>query len=71
MTTSELEKLRSKLPKHYRMILWRRLNRYSLSDIKNALKGNLINNEILDAAIQLAEEYQNEINSRSVKIENL
>ncbi|HNX37507.1 MAG TPA: hypothetical protein PKI15_04035 [Candidatus Cloacimonadota bacterium] len=71
MTTGELEKLRSKLPKRYRMILWQRLNRYSLSAISSVLRGDYNNTEIIDAAIQLAEEHQNEISMHSRKIENL
>jgi hypothetical protein len=71
MTRSECERLKSKLPKRYRLILWKRLDKYSLSAISSVLRGDYINNEIIDAAIQLAEEYQNELQEYSKKIEQL
>jgi hypothetical protein len=71
MTRSEYDKLKSKLPKKYRLILWKRLDKYSLSAISSVLRGDYINNEIIDAAIQLAEEYQNELQEHSKKIEQL
>jgi hypothetical protein len=71
MTTRELDKLKSKLPKRYRMILWKRLNRYSLRTIGAVLKGEFDNKEILDAAIFLAEEHQNDLRSQKDKISSL
>lgn len=71
MTTKDLDKLKSKLPKKYRIILWRRLNKYSLSAISSVLRGDYNNNEIIDAAIQLAEEHQNELTQYSEKIKSL
>lgn len=71
MTTRELDKLKSKLPKRYRMILWKRLNRYSLSAISSVLRGDYNNNEILSAAVQLAEEHQSELLECAKKIEEL
>ncbi len=71
MTRSEYDKLKLKLPKRYRLILRKRLNKYSLSAISSVLRGAYVNNEIIDAAIQLAEEYQNELQKYSKKIEQL
>lgn len=71
MTSRDLVKLKSKLPKKYRIILYSRLNKYSLSAISSVLRGDYNNNEILDAAIQLAKEYQNELEQYSKKIELL
>lgn len=71
MTTKDLDKLKSKLPKRYRIILWKRLNTYSLSAISAVLRGDYSNNEIISAAVQLAEEHQNELSECAKKIENL
>lgn len=71
MNSRDLDKLKSKLPKRYRMILWKRLNRYSLSAISSVLRGDYNNNEILSAAVQLAEEHQNELMECAKKIEEL
>jgi hypothetical protein len=60
MKTRDLEKLKSKLPKRWTMILWQRLNIYSIKDIKNALngdfKGDSSDNIIIEAAVRLAQE---------------
>ncbi len=71
MKTRELDKLKGKLPKKYRDILWKRLNKYSISSINAVLRGDFDNVEIIDAAIQLAEEHQNELKARSEKINSL
>jgi hypothetical protein len=71
MKTRELDKLRKKLPKRFRIILWKRLNKYSLSAINQVLTGVYDNTEIIDAAILLAEEHQNDLKSRSEKINSL
>jgi hypothetical protein len=71
MKTRELDKLKSKLPKKYREILWQRLNKYSISSINAVLRGDYDNTEIIDAAIQLAAEHQTELKSRSEKISSL
>jgi hypothetical protein len=71
MKTRELDKLKSKLPKKYRDILWKRLNKYSVSSINAVLRGDYDNIEIIDAAIQLAEEHQAELRGRSEKISSL
>lgn len=71
MKSRELDKLREKLPRKARLILWKRLNKYSLSAINQVLTGVYNNQEILDAAIQLAEEHQNDLKSRSEKISSL
>jgi hypothetical protein len=71
MKTRELDKLKSKLPKKYRETLWQRLNKYSISSINAVLRGDFENTEIIDAAILLAEEHQNELKSRVEKINSL
>lgn len=71
MTTRELDKLKDKLPRGYRVTLWKRLNIYSLSTIDKVLRGDFNNKEIIDAAIQLAEEYQADLKSQSEKLSNL
>lgn len=71
MTTKELDKLKNKLPRGYRTILWKRLDKYSISTIDSVLRGDFNNSIILDAAIQLAEEHQNELKIRSEKINSL
>lgn len=71
MKTRELDKLKSKLPKKYRDTLWQRLGKYSISSINAVLRGEYDNAEIIDAAIQLAEEHQAELKSRSEKINSL
>ena len=71
MKTRELDKLKSKLPKRYRMTLWKRLSNVSLEDIDKVLRGDSNNDRILKAAIELAEEHQNDLKSRSEKISTL
>ena len=71
MKTRELDKLKSKLPKKYREILWQKLNKYSISSINAVLRGDYDNAEIIDAAILLAEEHQNDLKIRSEKINSL
>jgi hypothetical protein len=71
LKTRELEKLRSKLPPHSYEILWKRLNKPSIPTIKAVLRGNFNNDQIIDAAIQLAQEYQNELKERQEKISSL
>jgi hypothetical protein len=68
LKTRELDKLRSKLPPKYDKILIQRLSKHSISAIQKVLIGVYHNSEIIDAAIQLAEEHQNELKSRSEKI---
>lgn len=71
MKTKELDKIKKKLPRGYRMILWKRLDKYSISTIDSVLRGDFNNEIILDTAIQLAEEYQNTIKERLEKINSL
>lgn len=71
MTTRELDKLRSKLPRGWRMELWRRLGKHSVSAIHHVLRGEYHNDEILDAAIELAEEYQATLRARKEKLSSL
>jgi hypothetical protein len=70
MTSRELDKLKSKLPRGYRMELWKRTT-CSIAAIDSVLRGDYNNTAIIDAAILLAEEYQNELKSRSEKINSL
>jgi hypothetical protein len=58
MTTRDLDKLKSKLPKRYRIELWKKLSNVSLSAIDKVLRGDYQNDIILNAAIQMAEDYQ-------------
>lgn len=71
MKTRELDKLKNKLPEDYEIILWRQLNNCTLKNISRVLNGDLKNDKILDAAIRLAEEHQNELKSRLEKINSL
>jgi hypothetical protein len=71
LKTRELDKLRSKLPPRYDKILIQRLSKHSISSIQKVLIGIYYNSEIIDAAIQLAEEYQNEEKIRREKISAL
>jgi hypothetical protein len=71
MTTRELEKLRSKLPRRYRLELWRRLSNVSISAIDKVLIGAYENETIINAAIQLAEEYQASQKELKEKIQSL
>lgn len=71
MTTRDLDKLKSKLPKKYRIELWKRLPKMSLSAIDKVLRGDYHNEEIISAAIQMAEEYQNSQKNLKEKINSL
>ena len=71
MTTRELEKLRDKLPPKFADELHRRLSNQTISNIRAVLRGSHNNDEIIDAAIALAEEHQNNIKARSEKIRQL
>jgi hypothetical protein len=68
--TRELDKLKDKLPRGYRIELWKRTG-CSIAAIDAVLRGNYNNTTIIDAAILLAEEHQNELKSRSEKINML
>jgi hypothetical protein len=59
------------MPRGWAVELWKRLNRYSLASIRAVLRGDFNNDEIIDAAIALAEEYQNELTARKEKINSL
>jgi hypothetical protein len=71
LTNNDLERLKEKLPPKYLMELTRRLSNHSISAIRSVLRGDYFNNEIIDAAIELAEEHQNGIKARKEKISNL
>lgn len=70
MKSKELDKLKSKLPRGYRLELWHRTG-CSIAAIDSVLRGDYSNTVIIDAAILLAEEYQNDLKSRSEKINQL
>jgi hypothetical protein len=70
MKTKELDKLKKKLPRGYRIELWKRTG-CSLAAIDSVLRGDYNNAVIIDAAILLAEEHQNDLKSRSEKINSL
>jgi hypothetical protein len=71
MTTRELDKLKSKLPKRYRIELWKKLNNVSLSAIDKVLRGDYQNDIILNAAIQMAEDYKTSQKEIKGKINSL
>jgi hypothetical protein len=71
MTTRDLDKLKSRLPKRYRIILWKKLNNVSISAIDKVLRGDYENDLILNAAILLAEEYQADQKELKEKINSL
>jgi hypothetical protein len=70
MKTRELDKLKSKLPRGWRIELWKRTGS-SLSAIDAVMRGDYNNTIIIDAAILLAEEHQNDLKARSEKIDSL
>ena len=70
MTTEELEKLRSKLPKNNLEAL-SKITGFSTVYIWQVLNGERKNDVIIDAAIQLAKEELEKINARKMAIENL
>lgn len=71
MTTRELEKLRKKMPSGWNTLLWKRLNNHSFSAIYRVLNGDYNNDEIIDAALELAEEHQAHIKARKDKLDSL
>jgi hypothetical protein len=71
MTTRELDKLKSKLPLKYMEELTRRLSDHSISAIRAVLRGDYYNKVIIDEAIALAEEHQNELKMQKEKISQL
>jgi DNA replication protein DnaD len=71
MRTKELEKLKSKLPRKWRTELWRRLGKYSISAINQVMRGDYNNDEIIDAALGLAEEHQATLKARKEKLSSL
>jgi hypothetical protein len=58
MTTRELDKLKSKLPRGFRMILRKRIGNVSISAIDKVMRGDYNNDIIIEAAINLAQETQ-------------
>lgn len=71
MKSRELEKLKSKLPKKgYRIELWKRTG-CSMKAIDAVLKGEYENTTIIDAAIELAAEYQDSLKTQTEKINSL
>jgi hypothetical protein len=70
MTTTELEKLRLKLPTGYieKLALTTGKSRGHISEVLNGKKNNL---KIIDAAIELAEKEKTLCEQRKLKIESL
>ena len=71
LTSRQLEKLKSRLPRGYRMILWSTIGNVSMSTIDAVMRGDFFNQAIIDAAIELAEKTQQAMIERSEKISNL
>lgn len=69
MTKNDLKKLRARLPKNYRELIRNSLkaNRtYSNTYISAVLNGNVkVNADIVEAAILVAEQYENELSKLS------
>lgn len=70
MNELELIKLKEKLPKGFRQRL-ASITGYSVRSIDGVLAGQFLNEEILRAAIAMAEEYQSELKKLSEKINSL
>jgi len=70
MNTEDLEKLKKKLPRGYRQMLIERTG-YSLPAIDSVLRGDYMNERILDAAIKLAQEHQEKLKNYSEKINSI
>lgn len=71
LTNRQLEKLKSRLPRGYRMILWSTVGNVSMSTIDAVMRGDFFNQAVIDAAIELAEKTQQAMIERSEKISNL
>jgi len=73
MNHRELKKLKKKLPKNYYKILGERLGMHPNSIYRHLFskRNKTVNQDILDAAIQLAEETQNSQEKASEKISKL
>lgn len=71
LTSRQLEKLKSRLPRGYRMILWSTIGNVSMSTIDAVMRGDFFNQTVIDAAIELAEKTQQAMTERSEKISNL
>ena len=71
LTSRQLERLKSRLPRGYRMILWSTIGNVSMSTIDAVMRGDFFNQAVIDAAIELAEKTQQAMAERSEKISNL
>jgi hypothetical protein len=77
MKSKELDKLKSRLPNNWRITLWKRLNdrkdgnKFSLSAIYRVMRGDYENFEIINAALELAEEVQRERDIQKQRISEL
>lgn len=72
MTIRELNKVVKKMPRGWREQLHKRLNgKHSVSAIHHVMRGAYNNDEIIDSAIELAEEYQASLKSRSERLKSL
>ena len=71
LTSRQIEKLKSRLPRGYRHILWKSIGNVSMSTIDAVMRGDFFNQTIIDAAIDLAEKTRQAMSERSEKISNL
>lgn len=71
MNSKELAKLKKKLPRGWREEMKKRLPEHSKSAIHQVMHGSYNNDEIIDCAIQLAQEYQASIKARKEKLSSL
>ncbi len=72
MTLKELRKLKKRMPRGWRAEMLKRLNdRHSKSAIDAVMRGDYNNDEIIDTAIQLAEENKAKVIARKEKLSSL
>jgi len=71
LTNRQLEKLKDRLPRGYRRILWKSIGNVSMSTIDAVMRGDFFNQTIIDAAIELAERHQQESKERAERISAL
>jgi hypothetical protein len=71
MTIKELKKLKRKLPRGWREELRNRLPNHSASAIHHVMHGSYNNDEIIDCAIKLAEEYKASLLAREERLKSL
>lgn len=70
ITSSDLKKLRDSLPSNYAELLEKKIG-FSKSTIYSVMNGVRNNMEIIDAAIELARDTKEKLESQKKAIENL